>query len=83
MAQKPHDLNEEFPAMTEQLHEMKMTDAHFARIVDEYNALNERIHLSESNVRPVSADYESDLRRRRMVLKDRIARILAGALPQN
>lgn len=76
MTHTPHDLTAEFPGQTSQLHDLKLSDAHFARLTERYNEVNKRIHLAETLVEPVSPDHETELRRERMVLKDQIARLL-------
>ena len=79
MSNTPHDIHEEFPEQADQIHRLKTTDAHFARLIDDYNELNRTIHRVESRVEPTSEDVEEDLKRRRVHLKDEIARRLAGA----
>mgnify|MGYP005840612011 CR=1 FL=1 len=76
MTHTPHDLATEFPAYADALHDLKLSDAHFARITERYNEVNHQIHLAETLVEPISQQLETDLRRERMVLKDQISRIL-------
>lgn len=77
MTRTPHDLSTEFPNQTTELHDLKLTDTHFAKLTERYNEINKCIHLAETLVEPVSPEHETELRRERMVLKDQIARILA------
>jgi uncharacterized protein len=79
MSNTPHDLHEEFPDQGDRIHRLKTTDAHFARLIDDYNELNRTIHRVESRVEPTTEDVEEDLKRRRVHLKDEIARKLAKA----
>ena len=44
MSHTPHELAEEFPDAADRIHELKQTDAHFARLADEYHELNRQIH---------------------------------------
>lgn len=76
MTHTPHDLTEEFPAYGAQLHDLKLKDAHFARLADRYNEVNHQIHLAETLVEPISEHLETELRRERLVLKDQISRLL-------
>lgn len=76
MTHTPHDLAEEFPAHVEQLHDLKLSDAHFARLAERYNEVNHRIHMAETSVEPISEHLETELRRERLVLKDQISRLL-------
>lgn len=76
MGHTPHELAEEFPDHRDAIHDLKQTDGHFARMVDEYHDLNRAIHRAETNVTPTDDFNESDLRKRRMTLKDEIWRAL-------
>lgn len=77
MSHTPHELAEEFPHAVDQMHKLKQENAHFARISDEYHEINRAIHRAETLVEPVSDVYETDLRRKRLALKDEIARMLS------
>ncbi|MCC5982994.1 MAG: DUF465 domain-containing protein [Rhodobacteraceae bacterium] len=76
MSHTPHELAEEFPNATDAIHDLKLSDAHFARLAEEYHTVNRAIHRAETLVEPVSEQHEHELRRERMRLKDEIARIL-------
>ena len=52
MSHTPHELAEEFPDATDRIHALKETDGHFARLADEYHAVNRQIHRIETNVEP-------------------------------
>ena len=79
MSHTPNQLDEDFPDMAERIHELKTTDNHFARLVEEYHELNRQIHRIETRVEPASEDVEEELKRRRVRLKDEIAQMLQGA----
>ena len=79
MANTPHELAEEFPEMTERIRELRASDGHFARLVDEYHEVNRQIHRIETRVEPTSEDVEEELKRKRVRLKDEIAQMLDGA----
>lgn len=76
MSHVPHELAEEFPEYAGQLHELKTTNAHFARLAEDYHAVNRAVHRAETQVEPLSEPAEQELRRKRMALKDEIARML-------
>ena len=78
MSNTPHDLTEEFPDQRERITELKTSDGHFARLVEEYSEINRTIHRIETRVEPTSEDVEEDLKRRRVRLKDEIAQMLRG-----
>ncbi|MCY1127339.1 DUF465 domain-containing protein [Frigidibacter sp. RF13] len=79
MSHTPHELAEEFPQDAEKIHRLKTSDAHFARLSDEYHEVNRQVHRAETNVEPMEELAEVDLRKRRSHLKDEIARRLASA----
>ena len=77
MSNTPHTLGEEFPDQMERIHALKVSDAHFARLLEDYDAVNDEIHVAETNVQPTSQDHETALRKRRLAIKDRIAEALS------
>lgn len=72
MSHTPHELAEEFPDAVDKIHTLKASDAHFAKLADEYHELNREIHRIETDVEPASDEYQTELRKKRMVLKDEI-----------
>ena len=78
MSHVPHELHEEFPEAVQKIHDLKGSDAHFAKLADEYHEVNREIHRMETGIEPVSQDTESQKRRHRLALKDQIATYLNG-----
>ena len=78
MSHVPHEFAEEFPGKTQQLHDLKLNDAHFARLADDYHEVNREIHRIEAGVEPASDERTTDLRKKRMLLKDEISAMLNG-----
>lgn len=72
MTHTPHELAEEFPDQVERMHALRETDGHFARMSDEYHALNRAVHRAETDVEPTSDAHMQELRKARMKLKDEI-----------
>jgi uncharacterized protein YdcH (DUF465 family) len=72
-----HELAEEFPDKVDRLHELKTSNAHFARLSDEYHLINREIHRIESGIEPSSDERSTDLRKQRLLLKDEIAEMLS------
>lgn len=79
MAHTPHELAEDFPEHADKIHNLKMNDAHFARLADEYHTVNREVHRVETGVEAASHEREEELRKTRMRLKDEIAAMLAKA----
>ena len=78
MTHVPHELAADFPEHVDRLHDLKMNNAHFARLSEEYHTLNREIHRIETGIEPASDERNTELRKRRMQLKDEIAAMLAG-----
>jgi uncharacterized protein YdcH (DUF465 family) len=78
MSHTPHELAEEFPHALDAIQRLKQEDAHFARLSAEYHDINRAIHRAETLVEPVSDMHETELRRKRLALKDEIARMLTA-----
>ena len=76
MSNTPHTLGEEFPGQLDAIHALKAGDSEFARILEEYDAVNDRIHRAETRIEPIGEDVEQSLRKRRLALKDQIAAAL-------
>ena len=63
----------------EMMSRLKQTDAHFARLADEYHEINRTVHRAETNIEPMEELAEGELRKKRAVLKDEIWAILSKA----
>ncbi|NOD61950.1 MULTISPECIES: YdcH family protein [unclassified Ruegeria] len=79
MSHTPHELAEEFPDKVELMSQLKQSDAHFARLADEYHEINRVVHRAETNVEPMEDLAEVELRKKRAALKDEIWSILSKA----
>jgi uncharacterized protein len=78
MSNTPHELHEEFPEHASKISELKQENAHFAKLAEEYHELNRAVHRAETNVEPIEQLAETDLRKRRAVLKDEIWGMLSA-----
>ena len=78
MSNTPHDLYEDFPDKADAIHALKATDAHFARMVEEYHEINRAVHRAETRVEVISTEHETELRQKRMKLKDQIWKQIAA-----
>ncbi|TCT03560.1 YdcH family protein [Aquabacter spiritensis] len=76
MSHTPHQLAADFPELAGRIHDLKQSDAHFARLVAEYDAVNETVHKAETDLSPMD-DLELEARRKERVrLKDEIYALL-------
>jgi hypothetical protein len=78
MSHTPHELPEEFPEHVQKMHDLKSSDAHFAKLFDDYHDINRAVHRAETNVEPMDDLAETELRKKRAALKDEIYRYLAA-----
>ena len=76
MSNTPHTLHEEFPADAQKISALKMSDAHFARLLTEYDAVNDKVHRSETRLDLLTEEEEEHLSKARSRLKDQIASAL-------
>ena len=79
MAHTPHELAEEFPEHVDTMHLLKESDAHFAKIFDDYHTLNRAIHRAETDVEPTDDLHMAQMRKERLAMKDQISALLNAA----
>ncbi|KND21203.1 hypothetical protein ADZ37_01590 [Pannonibacter phragmitetus] len=78
MSHVAHELHEEFPEAAGALHALKLSNAHFAKLADDYHEVNRELHRIESGIAPASDEATEDLKKKRLQLKDQIAAMLAA-----
>jgi uncharacterized protein len=74
----PHELHEEFPQYGLKISALKSSNAHFAKLAEEYHVLNRSIHRAETNIEPMDDLEVEKLRKQRLSLKDQIFHILTA-----
>jgi uncharacterized protein YdcH (DUF465 family) len=79
MSHTPHELADDFPQDIEKIHQMKVSDPHFAKLMETYHEINRAVHRAETGVEPCDQLAENTMRKERMRLKDEIAGMLANA----
>jgi len=73
-----HDLAHEFPEFKDEIHKLKISSTHFARLFDAYEQTEREVHRIEVEDVPVSDAYVEDLKKKRLHLKDEIYALLRG-----
>ncbi len=71
MSIENHNLVNEFPQYKDRIHLLKTSDHHFARLTNEYHAVDKEIHNIEQDFK-TSDDYLEGLKKKRVALKDEI-----------
>ena len=79
MTHVPHELADEFPEYKDRLHDLKVSNKHFANLADTYHTLNREIHRIEAGIENVTDDHAEDLKKQRLALKDEIFEMLRAA----
>ena len=78
MSHTPHALPLEFPEKATKISALKETDAHFAKLVEEYNAVNEKVHRAEARLDLLTEEEEEQLRKKRAAIKDHVWQHIKG-----
>ncbi|MGB2739872.1 MAG: YdcH family protein [Cognaticolwellia sp.] len=71
-----HDLHHEFPEFQEEIRQLKMSDAHFARLFKEYHELDQEVRRIEEGVETTSDEYLETRKIARLHLKDELFSML-------
>ncbi|MBK1727402.1 YdcH family protein [Halorhodospira neutriphila] len=74
-----HGLAHEFPDYRERIHELKMADAHFRNLMEQYDEVNTHVERLEQQGEPVDDATLEDLKKQRLQLKDQIYSYLTQA----
>lgn len=78
MLGESHDLFHEFPEYRDRIAELKAADLRFAKLFDEYHAINDEVERIELQLETPSDFYTESLKKQRLHLKDEIYTILRG-----
>ncbi len=71
-----HELTKEFPELKDRIHDMKVGNAHFAKLFEEYHLLDRDILRIEQELEPASDVRAEDLKKKRHALKDTLYQML-------
>ncbi|KXJ49862.1 DUF465 domain-containing protein [Neptuniibacter pectenicola] len=71
-----HALINDFPEYRERIHDLKMKDDRFARLMDEYHELTKHVEHMESEIEAVSTQVEEGAKIKRLKLKDELYAML-------
>ncbi len=79
MLNEKHDLIHELPEHRETIHNLKITDNHFAKLFDEYHEVDHEVHRIETNIETTSDDYLEEKKKQRLHLKDELLKMIKNA----
>ncbi len=78
MLGEKHDLHHEFPEHGVRIRELKMGNAHFAKLFDNYHEVDHEVRRIEEGVENTSDVYLEDLKKKRLHLKDTLYGMITG-----
>jgi uncharacterized protein YdcH (DUF465 family) len=67
-----HDLHHEFPEYAERIHQLKTSDAHFAKLFGEYDRLDHEVRRIEEAGSLISDAEMEEMKLERVHLKDKL-----------
>ena len=67
-----HDLLHEFPEHKDMIHDLKINDAHFKKLFDEYHDVEHEVHRIETGAENTSDHYLEGRKKLRLSLKDQL-----------
>lgn len=67
-----HDLVHEFPEYKERIHQLKMENAHFARLFEEYDDLDHELRRIQQEIETPSDEVVETFKKKRLHLKDEL-----------
>ena len=75
----PNELTQIFARDRDLLTRLKEEDAHYARLAEEYHAVNREVHRIEAETEAASDERFETLKKQRLALLDKITRIITKA----
>jgi uncharacterized protein len=80
MTIQKHDLIHELPEHKDTIHDLKVSNAHFARLFDEYHQVDKEMHRIEENIETPSDDYTNQRKHDRLALKDKLHKMILASV---
>ena len=71
-----HPLLDEFPDDHDRIHALKMENAHFRRLMEEYEAVDKEVFRMEEGIETPEDAVLTEEKKKRLHLKDQIAEML-------
>ena len=74
-----HPLIKEFPEHRDQIHSLKVSNAHFAKLADQYEEVDKHICRAEDAAEGHDEAHMHKLKAERLHLKDQVLKVLQAA----
>jgi len=79
MPLEKHDLVHEFPEHKDTIHQLKISDSHFAKLFEDYHTTDKEVHRIEVDIETTSDDYANQRKVERLALKDQLHKMILNA----
>ena len=76
MSHTPNELTDMFPESIDKLHALKLGGGEAAKLFEEYHDLTREIHRAETDIEPTDDFHLEDMRKKRLLMLDRVAVLL-------
>jgi uncharacterized protein YdcH (DUF465 family) len=76
MLNEKHDLVHEFPEHRDTIRKLKTSNHHFARLFDDYHAIDHEVLRIETGIENSSDNYLEGQKMKRLYLKDELYQII-------
>lgn len=76
MLNEKHDLVHELPEYRDEIHNLKMNNAYFLRLFDQYHEIDHEVHRIETGIETTSDEYLEDKKKQRLHLKDELFQLI-------
>lgn len=73
-----HPLVKQFPEYKEKIHELKMSNNHFAGLMKKYEDIDKHVFRIESDEEPTGDEYLRGLKKQRLQLTDELFNLIKG-----
>lgn len=74
-----HPLLSEFPEHQDTIHQLKIDNAHFRKLMDEYEAADKEVYRMEEGIETPEDLVLTEAKKKRLDLKDQLAAMLQDA----
>ena len=72
MLGEKHNLVNELPEYKDRIHDLKMSNKHFANQFDKYHEIDQQVLRIEEGIENTSDEYLEELKKRRLAFKDEL-----------
>lgn len=79
MLNEKHELVHEFPEYRDRIHNLRANNHHFARLSDDYHAIDHEVLRIETGIENSSDDYLEEQKKKRLYLKDELYQMIRTA----